>query len=77
MVLPSPRTYNWVSRSQMLTPKGKTDPEKTVDVIIEGNTYFDSSNPPYAIKHGKLHEDDAIKKYILSEKAHHSNLKAL
>ena len=55
----------------------KTDPEKTVDVIIEGNTYFDSSNPPYAIKHGKLHEDDAIKKYILSEKAHHSDLKAL
>ena len=51
----------------------KTDPEDTVDVIIEGNTYFDSSNPPY----GKVHEDDAIKKHILSEKAHHSNLKAL
>ena len=43
MVLPSPRTYNWVSCSQMLTPE--TDLEKTVDVIIEGNTYFDPSNP--------------------------------
>ena len=51
----------------------KTDP----DIIIEGNTYFDPSNPPYAIKYGKVHEDDAVKKYILSEKAHDSNLKTL
>ena len=55
----------------------KTDLEKTVDGIIEGNTYFDPSNTLFAIKYGKVHEDDAIKKYILSEKAHHSNLKAL
>ena len=55
----------------------KTDPEKTVDVIIEDNTYFDPSNLAYAISIGKVHEDDVVKKYVLFEKAHHSNLKAL
>ena len=45
--------------------------------MIECNTYFDPSNPSCAMKYGKVHENDAIRKYILSEKAHHSNLKAL